>query len=87
MLNDLLQMLEQRGVFAWMGPQAARQLVIDMVHLSQRVYDCNQGEILDGMGSRLGICERCLTATSDLVKGLCAKCRDEQDRLIKRNTV
>jgi hypothetical protein len=75
MLNDVLQMLEQRGVFAHMGPEAARQLVLDIVKLS-RDYDCNSGEILDEISSRLGICEACMKATSDLVDGWCVTCRE-----------
>jgi hypothetical protein len=75
MLNGVLEMLEQRGVFTQMGPEAARQFVLEVLALSCH-YDCNQGEILDGIGARLGICEGCLGESSDLVGGFCASCRD-----------
>jgi hypothetical protein len=55
LLNQVLHLLEERGVFRQMGQEAARRLVLDIEKLSRR-YDCNSGEILDGIGGRLGIC-------------------------------
>jgi recombinational DNA repair protein RecR len=74
MLNEVLQLLEQRSVFEQMGRQAAQQLVLDIVRLSNR-YDCNPGEILDEIGERLAICSYCLSAKPDVREGLCGDCR------------
>ncbi len=37
MLDEVLRLLEQRGVFAQMGPEAAQRLVLDGVKLSQGI--------------------------------------------------
>jgi hypothetical protein len=75
MLNEVLRMLEERGVFTQMGPAAAQKLVLDIVKRSREEYDCNSGEILDQIGARLGICSCCAKASAELVDGTCPKCR------------
>jgi recombinational DNA repair protein RecR len=79
MLNEVLQLLEQRGVFEQMGQEAAQQLVLDIVRLSHR-YDCNSGEILDEIGERLAICSYCLSAKPDVRNGVCGACRTRDAR-------
>jgi recombinational DNA repair protein RecR len=79
LLNEVLHLLEERGVFTQMGPETAQRLVLDIVKLSYR-YDCNSGEILEEIGERLGICLRCLTAKSDLIEGMCRSCRNRKGR-------
>ena len=69
LLNELLRLLEERGVFTQWGPEMTQQLVSDIVRLSPR-YDCNPGEILEEIGERLRICHWCLTAPSDLIYGV-----------------
>jgi recombinational DNA repair protein RecR len=76
MLNEVLHLLEERGVFATLGSEAAQRLALDITKLSRR-YDCNPGEILDEIGERLGICRWCMTAKADLVDGVCVSCRDK----------
>ncbi|MGH7172748.1 MAG: hypothetical protein ACRELG_20900 [Gemmataceae bacterium] len=54
--------------------------MIDIVKLALR-YDGRVGEILDNkLGVRLGICDGCLTARSDLRKGMCASCWKREKR-------
>ena len=79
LLNEVLHLLEARGLFTQLGPEATQQLVRDIVRLSSR-YDCNRGEIMEEIGERLGICSRCLTAQSDLTHGMCGSCRNSQRR-------
>ena len=77
LLNKVLHLLEDRGLFAQLGPEKACKLVLDILRLSDG-YDCNPGEILDKIGDRLGICSWCLTAKPDIVKGMCASCRERE---------
>jgi hypothetical protein len=74
MLNKVLLLLEEHGVFAQMEREEAQQLVLDIVKLSDH-YDCNKSEILEEVGERLGICWVCRTAKPDLIKGICVACR------------
>ena len=74
LLNEVLHLLDQRGVFDLLGTQRTQDLVLEIVRLSRR-YDCNSGEILDEMEQRVGICSWCLTAQPDLIDGVCSACR------------
>jgi len=76
LLNEVLQLLERRGVFDFLGKEGAQELVLEIVRLSGR-YDCNPGEILDGVGERLAICPWCMSPRADLVEGICRRCRDQ----------
>lgn len=77
MLNKVLLLMEERGVFAKIGRKAAQRLVIDIVKLSDR-YDCNENEILEKIGERLGICWICRTAKPELIEGMCLECRERE---------
>ena len=79
LLNEVLRLLEERGLFTQLGPETTQQLVRDIVRLSSR-YDCNRGEILEEIGERLGICYLCLSANSDLIHGECGSCRNWKGR-------
>ena len=82
LLNEVLHLLEERGVFTQMGTAAAQRLVLDIVNLSHR-HDCNQGEILQEIGACLGICMWCLKAKTDLIKGICVSCREQEELLTR----
>ncbi len=74
MLNQVLEMLEQKGVLADLGQEKAQELLADTVRISER-YDCNSGEILDGIGERVGICYDCLRPATDFDHGgMCRAC-------------
>ena len=74
LLNEVLRLLEQRGIFELLGKRQTQELVLEILRLSER-YDCNPGEILDEIGQRLGICSYCLTPQPDLIDGKCGACR------------
>lgn len=59
-----------------LGSRKTHGLVVEIVRLSER-YDCNTGEILDGIGNKLGICSWCLKPRHSLVEGVCSACRAE----------
>ncbi len=66
-------MLEEKGVLADLGQERTQQHLADTVRISKH-YDCNSGEILDGIGERLGICYNCLEPGSDFDNGVCRDC-------------
>ena len=47
MLNEVLQLLEKRGVFASLGREKAQQLVIDILRMSDK-YDCTRSSRVSG---------------------------------------
>jgi len=75
MLNEMLQLMEQRSVFEKIGREASQQLVLEIVKLSDR-YDCNAGEILEDLGERLAICSFCRAVRPDVQNSGCGVCRD-----------
>lgn len=77
MLNKVLHLLEERGVFTLIGPEAAQRLALDIEKIS-RHYDCNSGEIFDKIGVRLGICRWCMAPKTNLIDGLCDACLKEK---------
>jgi ribosomal protein L40E len=76
LLNEVLHLLEQRGVFELLGRAPIQELVLELLRLSDR-YDCNPGEILEESGQRLGVCYYCRTAQDEMKEGVCRRCRAE----------
>jgi hypothetical protein len=74
LLNSLLVMLERESYFAEIGPDKTTEFVAHVVGLARR-HDGNPGEVLDGIGARLGICYQCCRRSDDLVYGACVSCR------------
>lgn len=74
MLNSLLVMLERESYFARIGPEKTAEFVTDVVGLVWD-YDLNEGEILDEIGERLGICDQCLRHSDRLDAGVCPSCK------------
>lgn len=75
MLNDVLEIAKDMGIFEVIGKEKTREFVLKIVKLGSR-QDCNNGEILAGVGDELGICYCCLNDTSDIEAGLCKQCRE-----------
>ena len=73
MLNSLLVMLERESFFSQIGPKRTTEFVSDVLDLAMD-YDGNPGEVLDGIGERLGICYECRRNRDALEDGLCASC-------------
>jgi hypothetical protein len=74
MLNSVIEMLNQKQFFQFIGHEESQRFVLDLVNMATRQYDCNSGEILDGFCEQFGICYCCLATTSTLNNGLCPDC-------------
>ena len=74
MLNEVLELLEKNGVFKFLGEDKTENFISKIIRLSDR-HDCNPGEILEGIGERLGFCRCCANKTKDLEHGQCVNCR------------
>lgn len=75
MLNSLLVMLERESYFSEIGLDRTTEFVAHIVDRACE-YDGNPGEVLDGIGERLGICYQCIRRSDNLHFGACASCRD-----------
>ena len=73
MLNSLLVMLERESFFSQIGPERTTEFVSDVLGLAMG-YDGNLGEVLDGIGERLGICYECRRRSDALEHGVCTSC-------------
>jgi hypothetical protein len=79
MVREVLTLLAQAGVWQHMPRAAAQDLVISIVDLACRRYDCNAGEILDGHAA-LGVCSSCRKPADVLRSGMCLACySDDED--------
>ncbi len=75
MLNEVIEKLNDYEVFQQLGKEKSQQLVIEIVRLASRQYDCNSGEILDGHAELLHICYQCVRAAEILdEEGVCPDC-------------
>ena len=66
MLNVMLALLERESFFSEIGPEKTEEF-LRHIHSLSWDYDCNPGEILDGIGERLAICYTCFTLSEGLV--------------------
>ena len=73
MLNEALEVLERRSVFARIGPEETQQVVADFLAISDS-NDGNRYEVLDELGKRLRICYGCAKYSDQLEDGLCPDC-------------
>ena len=74
LLNSMLVMLERESYFSEIGLHKTQRFVAHVVGLA-RDYDGNPGEVLAGIGERLGICYQCNKHRDELDHGRCASCR------------
>ncbi|MEQ8192419.1 MAG: hypothetical protein ABRQ39_30920 [Candidatus Eremiobacterota bacterium] len=74
MLNEVLILLEKRGYFSHMNPVETKKFVNEILSIGNE-YDCNDGEILEDIGEKLGICYYCMEYNKDIEDGLCPSCR------------
>lgn len=79
MLQEVLSMLDREHVFEMLGTERTQRLVLDIVKLATKRYDCNEGEILEGLGPRLCICTYCLSPGKVSPKGYCSPCAKEME--------
>jgi len=72
-LNDVLRLLENRGFFEKLTPEEIEAFFLEIVKIGNNC-DCNQGEILEEIGERMGICYSFLRVSESLEYGLCSSC-------------
>ena len=75
MLNSLLTMIERESFFSDIGPERAMELISHVLGLAME-HDGNLGEVLNGIGERLGICYQCRQQRDELHHGVCSSCGD-----------
>ena len=75
MLNSMLAMLERESYFSDIGPEKTEEFVGHILALAWE-YDGNRGEVLHGIGERLGICDTCFRLSDELDHGTCASCTE-----------
>ena len=75
-LNEVLLLLEDYNFFKQIGSKKTHDFVKSIVEIGDN-YDCNNAEILDEIGERIGICYCCLESAQDFVNGICKKCNNE----------
>lgn len=78
MLNDIIGLFYREQIFNNIELEKRQQLMIEIIEIACRQYDCNAGEILEDYTDYFELCYYCLTSTSDLEEGLCQKCRGEE---------
>ena len=75
-LNHVLRTLDEESLFDYLGRKRTQNITLNFLRLS-REYDCNPGEVLEGIGQRTGVCYLCERAADDFVGDLCKECHEE----------
>jgi hypothetical protein len=75
MLNDILNLLNKEQVFRDLDQTKTQALIREIISIATHEYDCNSGEILEGLTDEFEICYGCLNTSTNLENGLCEKCR------------
>lgn len=77
MLNAVLHLLneEEYDFFNTIGKDKTLSFIKSILRLGTH-DDCNEGEILEGIGEKLGICYGCEQYADAFEHGLCLKCND-----------
>lgn len=80
MLNQVLHLLEERHFFESLGRKKTMNFVKEVLEVGCE-WGCADGEVLDGVGQRLGICHCCHDyhnpADFKGDSGICKVCRRE----------
>lgn len=75
MSNEVLLLLEEYGFFKHIGAGRISEFVKSIVDIGNN-YDCNNSEILEEIGEKIGICYLCLESAKNFEHGICKKCKD-----------
>lgn len=75
MLNNVLRLLDDHyNFFATLNKEETLKFVKKIIQIGIS-EDCNDSEILDEIGKKLGICYMCMEVAADINEdGICAKC-------------
>jgi hypothetical protein len=76
MLNDILYICRDKGIFEVVGKEKTKDLIKAIMDLGNK-HDCNDYEILHGIGEEIGICHYCLEYRQVIESGLCKECAKE----------
>lgn len=77
-LNDVLKEIYDAGIFKEIGKKRTQELTLKIMDVGRK-YNCNEGEILDGIAQECGVCSFCSSVSDDInEEGLCAKCRQDK---------
>lgn len=74
MLNTVLKTVERASVFELLGKAKTQELIREILRTASYEYDCSSGEILEGIGERIGICYLCKESADVFKDELCEKC-------------
>jgi hypothetical protein len=72
-LNDALKVLEKEAIFEIIGEEKSQKIALNFIKIGYK-HDCNNGEILSGIGELLKICYCCAENSSKFKNGLCKTC-------------
>lgn len=73
LINEVLEVFEDYKVFKSLGKAKTKKLLLEIRSIGM-YYDCNDGEILNRIGERLGFCYNCWDYGKNFDDGLCEKC-------------
>lgn len=77
MLNDVLKLLHKEKFFESLSKESTKKFIKNIIDVGY-ANDCNNGEILEDIGEKLGICYSCLNYSDKIShSGLCKKCYGE----------
>ena len=77
LLNYALHRFVEKGLVERLGKRKVQAIVLDVIKFATRQYDCNEDEILDELGEKLGLCYYCLQPVTELKDNVCLRCRKE----------
>ena len=79
MSNQVISIAKDMGIFEVIDAEKLHQFALEIIKIARR-YECNNSEILDDAGKRLGICCCCLKESYELdYSGICRDCGGEFD--------
>jgi len=74
LLNQVLKMMDNYHMLEKLDSGHRQKLIKDIVKMAYHEYDCNAGEILEGIGKRYQICYMCLSQKDLGDDEICADC-------------
>lgn len=87
LLNYTLDKLNEAGAFKLLGSDKTYELIDDIVQYATRKYDCNEGEILEGLSADLGICACRFAKVAESVKNLAGQMRTALEDIDNQITI
>lgn len=81
LLNEVLLLLDKQKVFDFLGKEKTLAF-LNEIRTIGNCHDCNNGEILDGIGGTLKVCYCCWNYSNKLEDGICEQCESTWKRKI-----